>query len=174
LVAALPPANAEAMDCLRLAQDPAMALGFVVKCRAQSAGMMRQSQGALQLLLRVQVERRKIEADIAATDWAAWTEHCAAALMLRALAGAPSEAVVLPPPPSPAPEPHAEPVPDPVAEAEEYALIYPRRAALIRQLGRLPDNPSFGPPEDYLVRALVAGRTPVLLALDGAGVGWDG
>jgi hypothetical protein len=37
-------------------------------------------------------------------------------------------------------------VPDPAAEAEAYSLIYPRRAALIRQLGRLPDNPSFGPP----------------------------
>jgi hypothetical protein len=60
-------------------------------------------------------------------------------------------------------------VPDPAAEAEAYALNYPRRAALIRQLGRLPDNPSFGPPEDYLVRALVAGRTPALLALDAGG-----
>ncbi len=60
-------------------------------------------------------------------------------------------------------------MPNPAAEAEAYALTYPRRAALIRQLGRLPDNPSFGPPEDYLVRALVTGRTPALLALDAAG-----
>jgi hypothetical protein len=62
-------------------------------------------------------------------------------------------------------------VPDPAAEAEQYALIYPRRAALIRRLGRLPDNPTFGPPEEYLVRAVATGRTPALLALDAAGAG---
>ena len=55
---------------------------------------------------------------------------------------------------------------DLLTEAEQYAVIYPQRAALIRRLGRLPDNPSFGPPEPALVRALVHGRTPVLLALD--------
>jgi hypothetical protein len=59
---------------------------------------------------------------------------------------------------------------DPWAEGGQDALIYPRRAALIRHLGRLPDNPSFGPPEEDLVRALVTGRTPVLLALDATGV----
>ncbi len=59
-----------------------------------------------------------------------------------------------------------EPETDPVAEAEEYAHIYPQRAALIRRHGRVPDNASFGPPEAWLVRALVTGRTPTLLALD--------
>jgi hypothetical protein len=96
--------------------------------------------------------------------------------MAQSLAGTLPEAVDLPPPPPPPapaavppPEPAAEPVPDPAAEAEQYALIYPRRAALIRRLGRLPDNPTFGPPEEYLVRAVVNGRTPALLALDAAG-----
>jgi hypothetical protein len=166
-------ANAQAMDSLRLARDPAMPLVQVLQCSAQSASMMRQSQGALRMLLRLHAARQKLEANAAALDRAAWTEHCAAGLMAHALTGAPLAAVDLPPPPpppAPVPEPYAEPVPDPAAEAEEYALIYPRRAALIRQLGRLPDNPSFGPPEDYLVRALVAGRTPALLALDAAGV----
>ena len=45
-------------------------------------------------------------------------------------------------------------------------MLYPQRAALIRRLGRVPDNVSFGPPEDRLVRALVTSRTPTLLALD--------
>jgi hypothetical protein len=187
-VAALLPANAaeaelaaqyvaacaQAMECLREARDPAMPLGFIVQCRAQSASMMRQSHGALRMLLRLQAVRQQREADAAATDRAAWTEHCAAALMAQSLTGAPHAAVDLPPPPAPAapaPEPPAEPVPDPAAEAEQYALIYPRRAALIRRLGRLPDNPSFGPPEDWLVRAVVTGRTPALLALDAAGAG---
>jgi hypothetical protein len=166
-------ANAHAMDSLRLARDPAMPLVQVLQCSAQSASMMRQSQGALRMLQRLHAARQKLEANAAALDRAAWTEHCAAGLMAHALAGAPLAAVDLPPPPpapAPAPEPHAEPVPDPAAEAEEYALIHPRRAALIRQLGRLPDNPSFSPPDDDLVRALVAGRTCAPLALDAAGV----
>jgi hypothetical protein len=165
-------ACAQAMECLREARDPAAPLGFVVQCRTHAASMMRQSQGALRLLLRLQAVRQQREADAAATERAAWTEHCAAALMAQSLAGAPPASVDLPPAPPPAapvPEPPAEPVPDPAAEAEQYALIYPRRAALIRRLGRLPDNPSFGPPEDYLVRAVVTGRTPALLALDAAG-----
>jgi hypothetical protein len=45
-------------------------------------------------------------------------------------------------------------------------VIYPKRAVLIHRRGRLPDNPSFGPPDDSLVRALVTGRTPTLPALD--------
>jgi hypothetical protein len=108
--------------------------------------------------------RQKIEADNVATDRAAWTEHCAAGLMAQALPGARPAAMAEPPPlpEQPAPEPEA----DPVAEAEEYAVLYPQRAALIRRLGRVPDNVSFGPPEDRLVRALVTSRTPALLALD--------
>jgi hypothetical protein len=166
-------ANAQAMECLRQARDPAMPLSQFLQCSAQSASMMRQSQSALRMLLGLQAARQKIEANATALERAAWTEHCAAGLMAQALTGAPLAAVDLPPPPppAPAPEPPAEPVPDPAAEAEAYAQNYPGRAALIRQLGRLPDNPSFGPPEDYLVRALVTGRTPALLALDAAGAG---
>ena len=55
---------------------------------------------------------------------------------------------------------------DLVAEAELYAAMYPRRAALIRRAGRVPDNVSFGPPDDYLVPVLVHGQTPALRALD--------
>jgi hypothetical protein len=157
-------ANARAMDCMRLAEDPGMPLGFVVKCRAQAIGLMRLSQGAMRLLLRIQAARQKTEADCVATDRAAWTEHCAAGLMAQALSGAPPAAMPEPPPPRMPPPPVPEA--DPIAEAEEYAVIYPQRAALIRRVGRVPDNVSFGPPEDHLVRALVTGRSPALLALD--------
>ena len=78
-------------------------------------------------------------------------------------------------PPRPAPEPapapaaeEQEPRPDPVALAEEYARIYPERARLIRRTGGLPAKLTFGPPEDYLVRALVTATTPALMALDEA------
>jgi hypothetical protein len=144
-------ANAQATECLRLACDAVMPIAQFLQCSAQSASMMRQSQSALRMLLGLQAARQKIEADAAALERAAWTEHCAAGLMAQALTGAPLAAVELPPPPPP-------PAPAPEPQADECALIYPRRVALIRQLGRLPDNPSFGPPEDYLVRALVTGH----------------
>jgi hypothetical protein len=166
-------ASAWADDCLSLARqcratDPANFL----KCLAQANRTLREARGMRSLLQRLQAERRKREADPAATDRAAWTEHCAIGLMADALAEAPPPApAAAPPDPPPAPaapdEPD-EPVRDPLAEAEQYALIYPRRAALIRKLGRLPDNPSFGPPDDWLVQALVRGQSRVLRELDEA------
>ena len=95
-------AHAQAMDALRLARDPGMAVALVLKCSAQAASMMRQAQSAMRLLLRMQAARQKIEADSVATDRAAWTEHCAAGLMAQALPGARPAAVAEPPPP---PEP---------------------------------------------------------------------
>ena len=197
-------------DCLRLAQLPETTLPWAVKCRAQAASMMRQANSALRLLLRMQEVRRKLEADNAACNRAAWTEHCAAALMAEALAGhsatspgftetppprsatsgdvgatppaapagCPEPAVLesrMPPrTPKPKPEPLPEPEPASVAElepdlldaAEEYAVIYPERAALIRRAGRLPDDISFGPPDEDIVQALITARTPALVALD--------
>ncbi|HXA26209.1 MAG TPA: hypothetical protein VNW90_28330 [Acetobacteraceae bacterium] len=73
-----------------------------------------------------------------------------------------------------APEPAPEPEPDDafarLGEAEQYALIYPRRAALIRSLGGLPDRCDFGPPEPDLVRAIVTGTSATLRALDAEAV----
>jgi hypothetical protein len=162
-------AHAQAMDCLRLARVPGTDTARALQCSAQAASMMRQAQSAMRLLLRGQEARQKIEADNVAVDKASWIEHCAAGLMAQALPGAPPLVMAEPPAPEPpAAEPvqEAEPEADPVAEAEEYAVLYPQRAALIRRLGRVPDNVPFGPPEDRLVRALVTSRTPTLLALD--------
>ena len=78
----------------------------------------------------------------------------------------PPEPAPLEPRPRPAPVEDAEPEPDPIAEAEQYAAIYPERAALIRRLGRVPENASFGPPDPDLVQALITARTPALAALD--------
>jgi hypothetical protein len=157
-------AAAHAHACLRLAGVYPASIELGLKCRARSASMMREAQGARRLLMRVQAERRKLESDSAALDRAAWTEHCVAGLMSEALPGAPHPALA--DPVQPEPEPDDEPVFDPVFAAEEYARLYPDRAALIRRLGRLPDNVTFGPPEDRVVRALVSVHTPALLALD--------
>jgi len=192
-IAALAPANgAEAdlgaqfvaaseqwKDCLRLAQLPETTPEWAAKCRAQAVSMMRQANSALRLLLRMQEARQKTEADRAACDRAAWTEHCAIGLMAEALAAAPRPAapapcpgtgVAEPPPPASQPQPEPAPVeeaePDPLADAEHYAAIYPERAALIRRMGRVPDYAMFDPPDDDLVEALVTARTPALAALD--------
>jgi hypothetical protein len=117
-----------------------MPLGFVTKCRAQAVSMMRQSQGAMRLLLRVQAARQKLEATPAEADRTAWTVQCIAGLMAQALPGAARMAPAEPPAP-PAPTPQAEePAPDRTAEADMNALVYPRCAARIRILGGLPET----------------------------------
>jgi len=159
-------ADAYAMDCLRVAREYATAdHAFFLKCNAWAVSMMRQARSARALLLRVQAERRTRDADPAAADRAAWTEHCAIELMTAALGTAPPAAVAEPPPPPPQ-QPTEEPVTDPIAEAEQYAIIYPQRAARIRVLGGLPQPLDFGPPSPELVRATITGDSPTLRALD--------
>jgi hypothetical protein len=57
-------------------------------------------------------------------------------------------------------------VPDLVVEADQYAIIHPRRAARIRAIGGLPQPCDFGPPPPELVHAVVTGTTPTLRALE--------
>jgi hypothetical protein len=66
-----------------------------------------------------------------------------------------------------------EPVPEPpktayetMTEAEQYAVNYPRRAALFRAHGGLPPNLTFGAPEPHIVEGIVNGTSPVFLELD--------
>jgi len=163
--------DAHASHAMQQALKHPASIELGLKCLAQAASMTRQSHSARRLLMRVQAERRKLEADGPASEKAAWTEHCAIGLMTQALPDAPPMAEMAPPPPvhaAPTPEADIEPHIDPVAAAEEYAMLYPARARLIRSLGGLPERLDFGPPEADLVRALVTGRTPALLALDEA------
>jgi hypothetical protein len=159
---------AYAMDCLRLARGyRATDHAYFLKCTAQAASTERKAQSARSLLLRLQTERRKRQADNAAADQDAWTEHCAIGMMANALGDASPEALPEPsPPPPPAPQSAEEPVPDLVAEADRYAVIYPQRAARIRSLGGLPQPCDFGPPPPELVDAIVTGTSPTLRALE--------
>jgi hypothetical protein len=159
---------AYAMDCLRLARGyRATDHAYFLKCTAQAASTERKAQSARSLLLRLQTERRKRQADNAAADQDAWTEHCAIGMMANALGDAAPEALPEPsPPPPPAPQSAEEPVPDLVAEADRYAVIYPQRAARIRSLGGLPQPCDFGPPPPELVDAIVTGTSPTLRALE--------
>ena len=164
------------MDCIRQAREFAAAKDLVWerKCGAQGLSALRESRQARALLARLQAVREKREADPAATDRAAWSEHCTLGLMTDALAESPGEPVpVLAPAPSPAPAPPPAPEPpaqaaaeppadtepkrDLAAEAEMYAIMYPRRARLIRARGGLPDDIDFGPPDPELVPFIVTG-----------------
>jgi hypothetical protein len=131
--------NACAMDCLRLAQEHRGDAKFFLRFSARATAMMRQARATRTLLLRVQAERRELEADSAAADRAAWTEHCTIGHMTDARGGVQPAAMGEPPQPSPpAPQPPAEEsAANPIAEAERYAVMYPQLAARIRALGNL-------------------------------------
>ena len=53
-----------------------------------------------------------------------------------------------------------------MTEAEQYAVIYPDRAAAIRRHGGMPPGAGYPPPDDAVFRELVTGSSPVFLALD--------
>jgi hypothetical protein len=150
-------AGAHAIECLRLARKYRGSPELVLKCTAQAASMLRQARATRALLMRLQAERRKCPADPAGLDHAAGSEQAAIGLMTQALADAPPAATAPPP---------AEPAANMAAEADRYALAHRKRAALIRALGRLPDNLNVGPLAPGLIRAIVAGTSPVLRALD--------
>jgi hypothetical protein len=130
--------------------------------------MMRQARGFRSLLLRVQAARQKREANATTLDKAAWIEHCAIGLLAQGLGRSPPPPIDEPePPPMPDPQPdEGPPQPDLQAEAEQYAIIYPRRAAQIRASRGLPPRCDFGPPSPELVHAIVTGDSPTLRALD--------
>ena len=169
LVASVLPANGEeaylaarsvglaiyAMDCLRQAGDYRGDPSFFLKCNAQAASTERKAQSARTLLLCLQAERRKREADNASADKAAWSEYCAIGLMAVVLA-------------HPLPRPNRRrprnPCPTRSPRRISIAVIYPQRAALICSPGGLPQPCDFGPPPPELVDAIVTGTSPALRA----------
>ena len=57
------------------------------------------------------------------------------------------------------------PVYEQMEPAEQFAAIYPQRAALIRAHGGLPPDIDFGAPEPDLVAAIVACTSPLMQEL---------
>ncbi len=90
-------ADAYGMDCLRLAQLFRLEPDVARRCAAQAMAMMRQSQGAMRMLLRLQAVRRAVAADPVAVRQADWVEHAAVNLMAEALAAAPAVALAAEP-----------------------------------------------------------------------------
>jgi hypothetical protein len=136
-----------------------------MKCQAQANHYMRTANAARSLLLRVQAARRKREAVDATRDQDAWTIHATEGLLLAA----DGHATAAPPPPEPEP-------PSPLATgddrfarydaAEQYALMYPRRAAEIRACGGVPPTATYGLPDPETVSALIASTSPIIQQID--------
>ena len=78
-------ADAWSLDCLRLARERRHEPDIAQKCKAQAMSLMRESNRAMSLLLRLQAARRLIETDAADADRAAWVEHSARVTMGQAL-----------------------------------------------------------------------------------------
>jgi hypothetical protein len=76
--------QAHAMEFLRRANQPGTVPAQTLRCTAQAANMMRQAEGALRLLLRMQDERRKRQADKAWRDRANRTQHWVSKIMTGA------------------------------------------------------------------------------------------
>jgi hypothetical protein len=66
----------------------------------------------------------------------------------------------------PEPDAAAPPPSNQLTEAEQYAILYPDRAARIRANRGLPTRLDFGPPEPHIIEAIVRGTSPILRALD--------
>jgi hypothetical protein len=80
-------ANANALACLALVQRPGSPADDGARHAATANTMMRRAQDALALLVRLQNQRTKRDADTAGADQAAWMEHAASAWMLEASPG---------------------------------------------------------------------------------------
>ena len=172
LAARIVATDSHAMDCLRSAIQPGLDPLDVRRCRAQANSMMRQSQSALHALQRRQAAREKAEA---ATNPAAmeragyWFRDVSVPAPDESRAPHPAPSAQPAPPEPIVQPPHAEraaPAPATLSEAEQYAVIYPDRAAIIRANGGLPARLDFGPPEPDIVEAIVNGTSPILRALD--------
>ncbi|HME27608.1 MAG TPA: hypothetical protein VKI44_40845 [Acetobacteraceae bacterium] len=121
--------------------------------------MMRTMHSGLRALQRMQAERRKLEGAM----------HPVALLRAGYLHSGtlPPEPESLPcPPAAPEPQPHAMPRYEDMTTAEQFAVIYPDRAAAIRRHGGMPPGAKFPPPDRPIIEEIVTGSSPVFLALD--------
>lgn len=153
--------EAYALDCLSLAGEHRSDLRATLSCRAQATAMLKQMRSLL----------RDYEVRQALHDKALAESHPVA----LGKSGYWFKEISVP-----EPEPPAEPPPDTtvpgapppdstferMTETEQYAVLYEKRAARIRQAGGLPESLDFPPPDPKIVEALVTGTSPILQALD--------
>jgi hypothetical protein len=156
-------ADAQARECIRQARAVFASPNEGMKCHAQANSYMRTANAARSMLLRVQAARRKREAVPADCAQDEWTIHATEGFLLAANGERVPE-----PPPRPAPQVPADDGEKFARydEAEQYASLYPDRAAEIRAYGGIPPTARYGPPEPELVAALIASTSPMLRQAD--------
>jgi hypothetical protein len=141
-----------AKHALRDASRPNLTVDALNNLRNQASRMDRDSQSGVRNLLRVQAERRKAEdaARPAAMERAGYWYKDSLEMAGRPLPTLTTQ------PADDAPTPDEPPTSfEQMTPAEQFAAIYPQRAALIRAYGGLPPNIDFGAPDPDLVAAIV-------------------
>ena len=153
-----------ARHALHEAARPNLTVDALNNLRNQASRMDRDFQSGLRNLLRVQAIRYKAEdaARPAAMERAGYWYKDSLEMAGRPLPSLEPEPADDAPPPGEPPRRVLSQM-DP---AEQFAALYPQRAALIRAYGGLPPNINFGAPEPDLVAAIVASTSPLMLALD--------
>ena len=153
-----------AKHALRDASRPNLTVDALNNLRNQASRMDRDAQSGVRNLLRIQAIRYKAEdaARPAAMERAGYWYKDSLEMAGRPLP------LLAPEPADDAPPPEEPPrrVLSQMDPAEQFAALYPQRAALIRAYGGLPPNINFGAPEPDLVAAIVASTSPMMLALD--------
>ena len=175
-------AQARAREAFRAAAEPGLDADRLRQYCAQAASMMRQADGAIRTLMRMQAERQKAEDAFrpAAMQRAGYWFRSASPEPDPAPGhepAAPTSAAS----PSATREPTEPPLPSreggggrgPSAElptreygvmtpAERYVTLYPDRAAAIIAAGGLPQHLSFPPPDPAVVAELLTRDSPAL------------
>jgi hypothetical protein len=142
--------SAQAKYCLRLAMQPDLDPDQGHRNRDRAGSMLRHTQSLTRLLQTRQAKREKQEAEMHPSAMAR------AGYWYRDIET-----------PEQAAQP-AAPNYETMTEAEQYAVIHPKRAAAIRAHGGLPPNCTFGAPDPAIVQAIVTGASPVFKELDNA------
>jgi hypothetical protein len=159
-------AQSRAREALRAASQPGLDPDQTRRCTAQAACMMRQADGSIRTLLRMQAERQKAETAMrpAAMERAGY--------WFRSVSIAdPAESAGLTQGPDPQPSeppPPAEPAKleyGVMTPAERFVTLYPERAATIVAAGGLPARLTFPPPDPEVITELLTGNSPLIRAL---------
>lgn len=159
-------AQFRAREALRAASQPGLEPEQTRRRHtAQAASMMRQADGSIRTLLRMQAERQKAETALhpAAMERAGYWFHSVSV-------ADPAESLGLTrrPDPQPIEPPPAEP---PKLEygvmtpAERFVTLYPERAATIIATGGLPARLTFPPSDPEVIAELLTSNSPLIRAL---------
>lgn len=155
-------ASAQSTDAMRLAMLAAGDIPEHDRCMRWHLHYSRHANACMNLLLRVQKDRREREATLKGANRDEWVQHC----LIGDMAGALGRTGTLTD--SPPTDLAAEPPPEPpnLTEAELYASTYPDRARRIRELGGPPANTVWFPPAKSVIAELLTSTSPIIQRVD--------